>query len=184
MDDCEKLSFQPGLLFNFTSFFFFRPAIECVNTSASNNPTPSGNNQRSSSATRSSTSSVSHRHRDSSHRNALSASHRHSTPSLHTPRISSAHSQSSSSVSNSTSNNLSVTSSNNNNSNSEDNSTSESEFPRRRSTRRRNYLNRNQLHSALDLPEGYGRYSQFINIQSARNRQSVSNTTSSVFVPS
>lgn len=130
-----------------------RPAIECINTSSSNNPTPSGSSQRSSSATRSHSGSVSHRQRDNSHRNISSASHRHSTPSLHAPRISSAHSHSTSSVSNSTSN--TVTSSNNNNSNSEDNSTSESEFPRRRSTRRRNYLNRNQLHSALDLPEGY-----------------------------
>ena len=65
-----------------------------------------------------------------------------------------------SSVSNSTNNTVTSggNSVNNNNSNSEDNSTSESEFPRRRSTRRRNYLNRNQLHSALELPEGYGRY--------------------------
>jgi len=31
--------------------------------------------------------------------------------------------------------------------------------PRRRSTRHQNYLNRSQLHQAVDLPDGYGLYS-------------------------
>ncbi|XP_052221353.1 E3 ubiquitin-protein ligase SMURF2-like isoform X3 [Dreissena polymorpha] len=95
-----------------------------------------GSERRSASATRQSGGSVAQRHRD----RANSSNHRHSTSSLNPPRMQSARSSN-------------VTS--NNNSNSEDNSQSEGEFPRRRSTRRRNYLNRNQLHNAVDLPQGY-----------------------------
>ncbi|KAL4239440.1 E3 ubiquitin-protein ligase smurf2 [Mactra antiquata] len=107
-----------------------------VTSNSNGNNSSSSNERRSSSATR-----ASHRHRERTN----SSAHRHSTSSLNPPRIHSAHSA--------------VTRNNDhsNASNSEDNtsSPSEGEFPRRRSTRRRNYLNRNQLHNALDLPQGY-----------------------------
>ncbi|XP_052769252.1 E3 ubiquitin-protein ligase SMURF1-like isoform X2 [Mya arenaria] len=95
----------------------------------------SSGERRSSSATRQS--GASHRHRD----RANTATHRHSTSSLNPPRPNTARNP--------------ATRGNGTQSNSEDNSQSEGEFPRRRSTRRRNYLNRNQLHNAVDLPQGY-----------------------------
>lgn len=133
----------------YTWFLCYRPTTTDSSvriTASTSSPVTSNSSnsseRRSSSATRLS-SSASHRHRD----RANSSAHRHSTSSLNPPRIHSAHS--------------SVTRNNDhtNASNSEDNtsSPSEGEFPRRRSTRRRNYLNRNQLHNALDLPQGYGK---------------------------
>ena len=126
--------------------YIFRPAVDSSVRTTSSDTSPSvshssSSERRSSSATRQS--SASHRHRD----RANTSSHRHSTSSLNPPRVHSARAAL-------TTNN--VTSGNN--SNSEDNSQSETEFPRRRSTRRRNYLNRNQLHNAVDLPQGYGKY--------------------------
>lgn len=140
-----NFEYLTGTLF----FILYRPATESCQssvriTASTASPTTShssNSERRSSSATRL-TSSASHRHRD----RANSSAHRHSTSSLNPPRIHSAHS------SVTRNNDLSY------NSNSEDNtsSPSEGEFPRRRSTRRRNYLNRNQLHNAVDLPQGYG----------------------------
>ncbi|XP_061191877.1 E3 ubiquitin-protein ligase SMURF2-like [Saccostrea echinata] len=55
-------------------------------------------------------------------------------------------------------NNRAVPNNNNNNSinNNEDNDCSSNPpLPRRRSTRHRNYLNRSQLHNAIELPDGY-----------------------------
>ena len=130
------------------NFFISRPAAESARVPSTTNvpsSTPSSSERRSSSATRSSA-SASHRHRD----RANSSANRHSTSSLNPPRVSSAHTVSQ--------NNRSQTQSTNCNSNCEGNSSpSEGDFPRRRSTRRRNYLNRNQLHNAVDLPEGYGK---------------------------
>lgn len=136
----------------------FRPAtandsVRITATSTSTSPaasTSSGSERRSSSATRNSNSASHRHHRDRT--NSSSAHNRHSTSSLNPPRVSSAHSAL-------TNNNvINSLHSNHSHSNSEDNSPSDGDLPRRRSTRRRNYLNRNQLHNALDLPQGYGRY--------------------------
>lgn len=62
--------------------------------------------------------------------------------------------ESSSALQNSqTSSNNSNNSTNNNNEDSRNNP-----LPRRRSTRHRNYLNRSQLHNAVELPDGYGKF--------------------------
>lgn len=141
----EKSIFTAFLLLMFLCIS--RPATDSSVRTTSSDTSPSASHgssseRRSASATRQS-SSASHRHRD----RANTGSHRHSTSSLNPPRIHSARSAL-------TTNNVTSGS----NSNSEDNSQSEGEFPRRRSTRRRNYLNRNQLHNAVDLPQGYGKY--------------------------
>lgn len=52
-------------------------------------------------------------------------------------------------------NNRVVPNNNNNNNNEDNDCSSNPPLPRRRSTRHRNYLNRSQLHNAIELPDGY-----------------------------
>lgn len=54
-------------------------------------------------------------------------------------------------------NNRVVPNNNNNNNNEDNDCSSNPPLPRRRSTRHRNYLNRSQLHNAIELPDGYGK---------------------------